>query len=106
MSRTRFRVNPPRTEKSTLYQMLDIVTSYHCMQCRGKCNIQTQENGEKLHFGPHLAPLGPISGLPNFCFKNLAPSVTRYHSKLSSCTMPEKAKDLILRTLSDGWTGR
>ena len=75
------------------------------MQCRGKCKIQTQENGKKLHFEPDLVPLGPNSGRQNFFFKNLASPVTRYHSQLS-CTMPEKTKDPILRTFSDGWTDR
>ena len=32
--------------------MLDIVGSYHCMQFQGKPIIQTQEDGEKLYFGP------------------------------------------------------
>ena len=42
-----------------------------------------------------------------FFLKNLAPSVTRYHGQLSSCTI-EKINDSILRKLSDGrmdgWT--
>ena len=55
--------------------------------------IQTQDNGEKPHFGPR-----------NFCFKNLTRSVTRYHGQLSSCTISEKTNDPILRKLSDGRT--
>ena len=39
---------------------VDNVTSYHCMQFQGKHMIQTQENGEKPHFGPNLGQLGPI----------------------------------------------
>ena len=35
-------------------------------------------------------------------FKNLASSVTKYHGKLSSCTITEKNNDPILRKLSDG----
>ena len=73
--------------------MLDIVTSFHCMQFQGRLMIQTQDNGEKTHFGPR-----------NFCFKNLTRSVTRYHGQLSSCTIPEKTNDPILRKLSDGRT--
>ena len=42
--------------------MLDIVASYHCIQFQGKLLIQTQENGEKPHFGPDLWPFGPIRG--------------------------------------------
>ena len=41
--------------------MLDIATSYHRVQFQGKRMIQTQENGEKSHFGPDLGPLGPNS---------------------------------------------
>ena len=36
-----------------------------------------------------------------FCKKNLASSVTRYHGQLSSCTIPEKTNDPILRKFSD-----
>ena len=32
--------------------MLDIVASYHGIQCQRELMIQTQENGEKPHFGP------------------------------------------------------
>ena len=39
-----------------IYQMLEIVARYHCMQFQGKCTILTQENGEKPHFGPKLDP--------------------------------------------------
>ena len=39
-------------------------------------------------------------------FKNLAPSVTRYHGQLSSSTISENANDPILKKLSDGWTDR
>ena len=45
--------------------------------------------------GPILAKL--------FVFKNLAPSATRYHVQLSSCTISEKTNTPILRKLSDGW---
>ena len=33
----------------------------------------------------------------------MALSVTRYFGQLSSCTIPEKTNDPILRKLSDGW---
>ena len=38
----------------------------------------------------------------NFFSKNLALSVTRYHSQLSLCTISEKTNDPILRKFSDG----
>ena len=41
--------------------MLNIVASYHCIQFEGKRIIQTQENGEKPHFGLDLGPLGKNS---------------------------------------------
>ena len=78
--------------------MLDIVTSYDCMQFQEKLMIQTQENGEKPQFRPDLGPFRP----PKFFFKILALSVTRYHGQLLSCTISEKTKDPILRKLSDG----
>ena len=45
--------------------MLDIIASYHCIQYQGKL-IQTQEYGEKSHFGPDLGLLGSNSGRWNF----------------------------------------
>ena len=47
-----------------------------------------------------------VFGSPNFFFKNLAPSVTRYYGQLSSCTISEKTNDPILRKLSDERTDR
>ena len=42
--------------------MLDIVIRYHHIQFQGKLKIQTQENGEKLHFELDLGLLGPNWG--------------------------------------------
>ena len=50
--------------------MLDIVASYHCMQFQGKLMNQSQENGEKPHFGFNLGPLGPNS-CQNFFLKKI-----------------------------------
>ena len=48
-----------------LHQMLNIITSYHCMKFQGKRMIQTQENGEKPDFGPDLGPpIRPKIGPP------------------------------------------
>ena len=66
--------------------MLDIVTSYHCMQFQGKLMI---------NFWPDLGPLGP-----NF-LKNLASLVTRYHGQLSSCTISKKTNNPVMRKLSN-----
>ena len=67
--------------------------------------IQTQENGEKPHFGPNLGPFRPISGPPIFIFKNMAALVTRYHGQLS-CTISGKTNDPILRKVSGGQMDR
>ena len=56
---------------------------------------------KNLVLGPILAPLAQIWA-PNFFLKNLAPSVTRYHGQLSTCTISEKTNNPILRKLSDG----
>ena len=51
--------------------MLGIVTCYYCIQFQGKRMVQTQENGEKSHFGPDLGLLGPNPGRPIFFIKLL-----------------------------------
>ena len=76
--------------------MLDIVASYYCIQ------FQTSEKGKKKKLV--LGPFGPKSGCRYFFFKNLAPLVTRCHGQLSSCTISEKTKDLILTKLTEGRT--
>ena len=63
--------------------------------------IQTQENGEKPHFGPNLGPFDQNSSY-NFFFQNPALSVTRCCNQLSSCTISEETNDPILRKFSDG----
>ena len=70
--------------KFYLYYMLWIVVSYHPMQFHGKLMNQTWENGKKLVSRPILAHLAQIRAT-NFLFRNVAPSVTRYHGQLSSC---------------------
>ena len=46
---------------------------------------------ENLVSGPILAHLARIRGpIFSFFFKNLAPSVTRYHGQISSCPVSEK----------------
>ena len=67
--------------------------------------IQTQENGEKPHFGSDLGLLDSNSG-PIFIFKNLPSSVSRYHGQLSSCIISEKTNDPILRKFRDAGTDR
>ena len=89
------------------HSILDNAASYHCRQFQGKLINQTWENGKKISFGPDFDPFGPKSGRQFFFFffKNLTPSVTRYHDQLSSsCTISEKTNDPILRKLRDGLT--
>ena len=75
------------------------------MQFKRKIMNQTWENGKKPSFRPDFYPVGPNSG-SQLLLKNLAPSVTRYHGHLSSCTISEKTNYPILRKLSDGRTDR
>ena len=56
--------------------------------------IQTQENGEKPHFGPNLGQLGPIGRAIFFFFlKNLASPVTRKSRSWSAIIMYNIRKD-------------
>ena len=50
--------------------MLDIVEIYNRMQLQEKLMIQTQENGEKPHFGLDLGLLGPNLGCQIFFQKS------------------------------------
>ena len=75
--------------------MLDIATSYRCMQL--------EKMAKNLVLGLILAHLALIPAA-NFFFKNLALPVTKCHGQLSSCTISEKTNDPILRKLSDGQT--
>ena len=81
--------------------MLDIVVSYHCIFVYIAISRKTTEPNlrewEKTSFGPDFGPFGASK----FFFKNLAPSVTRYHVQLSSCTTSEKTNDPVLRKLRD-----
>ena len=66
---------------------------------------------KKNKFWTWFWPIWPKFGLPFylfifFFFKNLAPSFTRCHGQLSSCTISEKTNDPILGKLSDGQTDR
>ena len=85
--------------------MLHIVASYHCMQFHGKL-IPNLNKCKKPSFRPNFGPFGPNSGRQFFFFffLNMAPSVSRYHGQLSSCTIPEKTNHPILTKLSDGLT--
>ena len=60
---------------------------------------------KKTVLGPILAHWAQIRAT-NFFFKNLAPSVTRYHGQLSSCTTSEKTNFRIFTKLSDGQMDR
>ena len=56
---------------------------------------------KNLVSGPIFAPLAQIRATKIFFFKNLAPSFTRNHGQLSSCTISEKNNDPILKKVSD-----
>ena len=93
---------------SWVLPLLDVI---HCCKLslyamKRKTNKQTWKNGKKSSFGPDFGLFGPNSSYQFFFFKNLAFSVTRYHSQLSSCTISEKSNDPIERKLSDGQTDK
>ena len=48
--------------KFYLYQKLEIVGSYYCMQFQGKLMNQTLENGKKTSFRPDFGPFSANSG--------------------------------------------
>ena len=79
--------------------MLDIIASYHCMQFQRKTN--ESKMAKNLALGLILVHLAQ-TWAANFFFKNLALSVTRYYSQLSSCTISEKNNDPVLTKFSDG----
>ena len=49
-----------------LYYMLDIVTSYDCMQFHGKLMNQTWGNGKKPSFESNFGPFDPNLNPQNF----------------------------------------
>ena len=89
-----------------LYQMLDNITSYHCMQFQEKRIIRSQENDKKPHFGPDLGPLDPNTDR-QIVFKkmqlrqSLDIMVSYHHIKYQ-----RKLRIPILRKLSDERTDR
>ena len=94
-----------------LHFMSNIVASYYCILFQEKLKNQTWENGKKkLILGLTLAHLAKF-GLQFFffIFKNLASSVTRYHSQLLSLHNIRKnwwfnlEKNLVTDGQMDGW---
>ena len=72
-----------------LCYLLEIVASYLRIQFQGKLIIQTQENGEKPHFGPDSGPLDPNLGQQLF-FQKSGFLVIRCHGQLSQWKISEK----------------
>ena len=84
--------------------MLGIVASYQSIQFQEKSMIQIQQNGGKPHFGPDLVPLDP-----NFLFKNVALSVTRYHGQLYNIRkklMTQSWENLVMDGQTERLTGK
>ena len=73
----------------SLYYMLDIVASYHCMQFQGKLMNQTWENDKKPSFWPDFGPFG----------QNLASPLldVRHCCKLSLYIISRKTNESNLR---------
>ena len=70
--------------------------------------IQTQENGEKSHFGPNFGPLGPNSGRQKkkifskmWLRESLDIMLNYYHVQYQT-----KTNNLILIEFSNGWADR
>ena len=89
--------------KFYLYQMLNIVASYHCRQFEGKLMIQTREKGEKPHFRPNLGPLGPHLGCQKF-FQETGFVIHQISWSAIIMHNIKKTNDQILRKVSDGRT--
>ena len=76
-----------------LYQMLDIVASYHCMQFQGKLMNQIWENNKRtLVSGPILAPLAQIRA-PKIFSSTLSLLYVRHCSKLSLYAISRKTNE-------------
>ena len=92
-----------------LYQMLEIVASYHCMHFQGKLLNQTWENCKKPNFGPNSGLFGQNFDHQFFFFSSskiwLCQSLdimASYHH----VHYQTKNNDPILRKFSDRWTDR
>ena len=92
--------------------MLDIIASYHRMQFQGKLKIQSQENGEKPHFGSNLGPSGPNSGhiLFFFFFFEIWPPwsldimVSYHHVQYQEKLMIQSWENLVIDERMNRWT--
>ena len=95
--------------------MLDIVASYHCIQFQGKLIIQSQEDGEKPHFGYNLGPTGPNSGQILFFFFfffkiwppwSLDIMVSYHHVQYQEKLMIQSWENLVMDEWMNRWTDR
>ena len=89
--------------KFYLYQMLNIVASYHCRQFEGKLMIQTREKGENLILDQIQALWAHIWAAKIFFQKT---GLVIHQISWSAIIMHniKKTNDQILRKLSDGRT--
>ena len=91
--------------KFYLYQMLNIVASYHCRQFEGKLMIQTREKGENLILDliqalwAHIWAAKIFFQKTGFVIHQISWSAIIMHNI-------KKTNDQILRKLSDGRTDR
>ena len=93
-------------------RILPLLDVRHCCKLKFysismKTNKPNLRKWKKTSFGPDFGTFDPNSGcwfFFFFFFKNLAPSVTRYHCQLSLCAKSEKTNLSILSKLSDGRT--
>ena len=89
--------------------MLDIVTSYHWMQFRGKLMNQIWENCKKPSFGPDFRPFGPNSGGQIFFSQiwlrqSLDIMVSYHHVQYPKKLMIQSWENLVTVGRTERWT--
>ena len=89
--------------------MLDIVASYHGMQCQRKLMNHAWENGQKPHFRTDLGPLGSNSGSEfifslNIWFRQTLEIMVSYHAQYQKKLMIQSWENLVTEGQADGRT--
>ena len=99
----------PKTffQRFYLYNMLEIVARYHCMQFQRKQMNETWENDKKLTFGPNFGAFVQNLGCQNFFSKiwlcqSLDFMVTYYYVQYQKKLMMQSSKNLV----TDGQTDK
>ena len=104
-------VGPILGLKNVLSWVLPLLNVRHCHKLSlcailGKTYNPNSTKWRNTLFWAWFRPIGPNFWLPNFFFKSLALSVTRYDDQLLLCKILEKTNDPIFIKFSDGRTDR